>query len=288
MALVKAIACELPAKLGLPLSRFSRAELRRHVLAAGIVAEISGVTIWRWLREDAIRPWTHRSWIFPRDPEFAAKAGPVLDLYHRRWKGAPLGPRDFVLSADEKTQIQLITPRHPITPPCAGRSMRVSSDYRRHGTCAYLAAWDVHRAALFGRVVPKISIEAFDALVADVMKRAPYRTARRVFWIVDNGTIHRGPRAAHRLRARWPTLILVHLPVHASWLNQVEIYFSILQRKALTPSDFPTAAAAAARILGFQHHYQTVARPFEWRFTRRDLARLLARCSPSSPARIAA
>lgn len=127
---MKAIACELPARLGLPLSRFSRAELRRHVVAAGIVAEISGVTIWRWLRDDAIRPWTHRSWIFPRDPAFAAKAGPVLDLYHRHWHGRPLGPRDFVLSADEKTQIQLTTPRHPITPPAAGQPMRVSSDYQ--------------------------------------------------------------------------------------------------------------------------------------------------------------
>lgn len=286
---MKAIACELPATLGLPLSRFSRAELRRHVLAAGIVAEISGMTIWRWLREDAIRPWAHRSWIFPRDPEFAAKAGPVLDLYHRRWQGQPLGPRDFVLSADEKTQIQLITPRHPITSPMPRHPMRVSADYRRHGTCAYLAAWDVHRAKLFGQVVSKISIDAFDALVADVMRRAPYRTARRVFWIVDNGTIHRGPRAVARLRARWPNLILVHLPVHASWLNQVEIYFSILQRKALTPADFATEFAAATRILRFQRHYQTAARPFEWRFTRRDLGRLLARCSARpQPSRIAA
>lgn len=276
---MKAIACELPARFGLPLSRFSRAELRRHVLAAGMVAELSGMTIWRWLREDAIRPWSHRSWIFPRDPDFAAKAGPVLDLYHRRWNGQPLGPRDFVLAADEKTQIQLITPREPIAPATAGRAMRVSADYRRHGTCAYLAAWDVHRAKLFGRVASTISIPVFDALVASVMGRAPYRTARRVFWVVDNGTIHRGVAAAARLRARWPNLILVHLPIHASWLNQVEIYFSILQRKALTPADFATEDVAAERILGFQRHYQAVAHPFEWRFTRRDLARLLARCS---------
>jgi hypothetical protein len=279
---VKAIACELPARLGLPLSRFSRAELRRHILATGIVAEISGVTIWRWLREDAIRPWSHRSWIFPRDPDFAGKAGPVLDLYHRRWNGKPLGSRDFVLSADEKTQIQLITPRDPIAPATPGHAMRVSSDYRRHGTCAYLAAWDVHRAKLFGRVVSQISIPAFDALVASVMARAPYRTAHRVFWVVDNGTIHRGSAAATRLQARWPNLLLVHLPVHASWLNQVEIYFSILQRKALTPADFATADVAAQRILGFQRHYQAVAHPFDWRFTRRDLARLLARCSSST------
>jgi hypothetical protein len=279
---VKAIACELPATLGLPLSRFSRAELRRHVLAAGLVAEISGMTIWRWLREDAIRPWAHRSWIFPRDPEFAQKAGRVLDLYHRRWKGKPLGPRDFVLSADEKTQIPIHSRRQPITPAMPGHPMRVESDYRRHGTCAYLAAWDVHRAALFGRVESTISIDAFDALVAQVMAHAPYRTAHRVFWVVDNGTVHRGQRAIDRLQARWPNLILVHLPVHASWRNQVEIYFSILQRKALTPADFASPDAVAHRILGFQAHYQTIARPFAWRFTRRDLARLLTRCPHSA------
>jgi hypothetical protein len=115
VAQVKAMACELPAKLGLPLSRFSRTELRRHAIALGIVAEIPGMTIWRWLREDAIRPWTRRSWIFPRDPDFASKAGFVLDLYHRHWQGERLGPRDFVISADEKTQIQIRSRRHPIT-----------------------------------------------------------------------------------------------------------------------------------------------------------------------------
>ncbi len=128
----------------------------------------------------------------------------------------------------------------------------------------------------------KISIDTFDELVAHVMGQAPYRTARRVFWVVDNGTIHRGQRAIDRLQARLPNLILVHLPVHASWLNQVEIYFSILQRKALTPADFSSQGAVADRILGFQHHYQTIARPFEWRFTRKDLARLLTYCPDSA------
>ena len=286
--MVKAIACELPATLGLPLSRFSRAELRRHVLAAGIVAEISGVTIWRWLRADAIRPWTHRSWIFPRAPDFATKAAPVLDLYHRRWHGQRLGPRDFVISADEKTQIPIRSRKHPITPPARDRAMHVASDYVRHGTCTYIAAWDVHRAKLFGQVTSKISIAAFDELVAHVMTQAPYRTARRVFWVVDNGTIHRGQRAIDRLLARWPNLILVHLPVHASWINQIEIYFSILQRKALTPSDFGSELAVAQRILGFQGHYQALARPFQWRFTRADLARLMRQCVIPAPKRKAA
>lgn len=274
---MKALACELPATLGLPLSRFSRAELRRHMVAAGIVAAISGVTIWRWLHEDALRPWSRQSWIFPRDPQFAQKAGPVLDLYHRRWRGRSLGKNEFVLSADEKTQIPIRSRRHPLVPPAPGRALRVEHEYRRHGVCAYLAAWDVHRARLFGQVVKKISITAFDALVAEVMARAPYRSARRVFWIVDGGTIHRGQRAAARLRARFPNLVLVQLPTHASWLNQIEIYFSILQRKALTPATFASRAAVAARILAFQRHYEQLAKPFQWKFTRRDLHRLMER-----------
>ena len=128
-------------------------------------------------------------------------------------------------------------------------------------------------------MVERLSIAAFDALVAHVMAQPPYTSARRVFWIVDHGTIHRGQRACARLRARWPNLVLVHLPVHASWLNQIEIYFSILQRKALTPPDFASRHALTERILTFQQHYQQIARPFQWRFTRHDLARLLERAS---------
>ena len=283
---MKALACELPATLGLPLSRFSRSELRRHVLAAGIVAQISGVTIWRWLHEDALRPWFRRSWIFPRDPEFATKAASVLDLYHRRWNGRALKDDEFVISADEKTQIPIRSRCHPITPPASGRPMRVEHEYRRHGVCAYIAAWDVHRARLFGDVVGKISIIAFDALVARVMSQEPYRSARRVFWIVDGGTIHRGQRSVDRLEGRFHNLTLVHLPKHASWLNQIEIYFSILQRKALTPADFASHDAVAARILGFQEHYQLVARPFQWKFTRKNLNDLLARWAESEPAQL--
>lgn len=286
VAEVKALACELPSKLGLPLSRFSRSELRRHVITAGIVAEISGTTIWRWLAEDAIRPWSRRSWIFPRDPDFAAKAGRVLDLYHREWEGQKLGTDEFVISADEKTQIQIRAPRHETTPPGPGRAMRVEHEYRRHGVCAYLAAWDVHHARLFGRVEDKISIVAFDALVASVMERPPYRNASRVFWVLDGGTIHRGQRAVERLQAQWSNLVVVHLPTHASWLNQIEIYFSVLQRKALTPADFDSRKMITDRILGFQQHYQQIAKPFDWRFTRADLLRTMARCD--SPAHGAA
>ena len=279
MAEVKALACQLPATLGLPLSRFSRNELRRHVLEQGIVAEISGTTIWRWLSEDAIRPWSYRSWLFPRDPEFAAKAGRVLDLYEGFWEGTPLAKGDFVLSADEKAGLQIRKRRHATSPPQSRQSQRVEHEYRRRGTCAYQAVWDVHCARLFGHVVERSTIETFDDLVASVMSTEPYRSADRVFWVVDNGTIHRGERAIQRLQGQWPKLILVHLPVHASWLNQIEIYFSVLQRKALSPDDFDSQEALAERIQDFQDRYQLIARPFQWKFTRADLGRLLKRCS---------
>jgi hypothetical protein len=267
----------LPSKLGAPLARWSVAELASHVRRSGLVASISDTTVWRWLDEDAIRPWQHRCWIFPRDPDFAEKAGRILDLYQRVWKGRRLGADEFVISADEKTSIQARSRKHPSLPTQPAVPMRVEHEYKRMGAWAYLAAHDVHRGKVFGRCERSGTIAAFDELVAQVMRRRPYRDARRVFWIVDNGTAHRGLVAADRLRKKYPNLVLVHGPVHASWLNQIEIYFSILQRKVLTPNDFPSLEALSQRLLAFERHYQTIAKPFEWRFTRRDLADLLNR-----------
>jgi hypothetical protein len=249
------------------------------------VATISGSTIWRWLDADAIRPWTHRSWIFPRDPDFASKAGRILDLYERLWEGQPLRADEFVISADEKTSIQARRRRHPTTPPSPHEPMRVEHEYERKGAWAYLAALDVHRARLFGRCERKTGIKPFGRLVRQVMTAAPYRDARRVFWIVDNGSSHRGLRSAERWQRRYPNLVLVHGPVHASWLNQIEIYFSIVQRKVVTPNDFGSLGAVADRLLAFQRYYEALARPFEWTFTRRDLAELLAKLERQSPRR---
>lgn len=272
---VKALACELPATRGLPLSRFSCADLAREAQQAGLVATVSGKTVWRWLSEDAIRPWQHRAWLFPRDPDFARKAGRILDLYAGEWEGHSLHREDFVLSADEKTSIQARLRRHPTAPPAPGRAARVEHEYTRGGAWAYLAALDVHRAKLFGRCELTTGIAPFDRLVAQVMTQPPYREARRVFWIVDNGSSHRGAACLRRLQAAYPTLVPVHSPVHASWLNQIEIYFSIVQRKVLTPNDFTSLTEAEVRLLGFQEYYQSIARPFAWHFTRADLTDLL-------------
>ena len=277
MAQVKALACELPAHRGLPLSRMSTADVAREVRTCGIVASISDKTVWRWLHEDAIRPWQHRCWIFPRDPAFRAKAGRILDLYEGHWEGTPLRDDEFVISTDEKTSIQARKRIHPPLATSPGRPMRHEHEYERKGAWAYLAAWDVRRAKIFGRCEPKTGIVPFGRLMADVMSQEPYRSARRVFWTMDNGSSHRGETSIERITNQWPTVVPVHTPVHASWLNQVEIYFSILQRKALIPNDFPSLAALEERLHGFARYYESIATPFEWKFTRRDLESLLTR-----------
>jgi hypothetical protein len=284
---VKALACELPYRLGLPLSRFSMADIRREVIAQGITAEISGTTLWRWLSADALQPWRHRSWIFPRDPQFAEKAGRVLDLYERVWNGRKLRPAEFVISADEKTSIQARRRRHPPLPTAPGRFARIEHEYKRAGAWTYFAAWDVHHARLFGRCDVKNGIVPVDNLVGEVMDQEPYRSARRVFWIMDNCSSHRGQKAVQRFKSKWPNAVLVHTPVHASWLNQIEIYFSVVQRKALTPNDFSSLTEAKERLLGFQSYYQRIAKPFEWTFTRKDLQALLAKMNPEEFAKAA-
>lgn len=274
---VKAIACELPATRGVPLSRFSISEIVSEVIDAGVVAGISRSTVARWLASDALRPWRHQSWIFPRDPRFAEKAAVVLDLYQRRFNGRRLRPDEFVLSADEKTSIQVRARCHPTLSPAAARAMRVEHEYDRAGALAYMAAWDVHRGVLMGRCEATTGIEPFGRLVAQVMESEPYASARRVFFVVDNGSSHRGQAAAERLRVDWPRAHLIHLPVHASWLNQIEIVFSILQRKVLTPNDLTDSDALAARLAAFEARFNASARPFDWRFGRAELTALLDR-----------
>jgi transposase len=285
-AQVKALACELPADRGIPLSRFSHADLAAEAVDVGVVEDISASTVRRWLRRDAIRPWRHQSWIFPRDPDFASKAGRVLDLYARTWRGEALGPDDYVISADEKTSVQARCRCHPSLPPGLARIMRVNHEYDRGGALAYLAAYDVHQARVFGRTEPTTGITPFANLVAQVMTQQPYANARRVFWVVDNGSSHRGQKAIDRLCYAWPNTTLVHTPVHASWVNQVEIYFSIVQRKVVTPNDFYDLTDVTNRLTAFEELYNLAARPFSWRYTRADLNTMLKRITAHETAAI--
>lgn len=274
---IKALACELPALHEVPLSRWSLSELANHVVQNGWVASLSQATLWRWLHQDAIRPWQHRCWIFPRDPDFETKAARILDLYQGEWEGKPLKNDEFVISADEKTSIQARRRIHPTLPTQPCKPMKVEFEYERLGAWAYLAAMDVNGPRIFGRCEATSGIDPFDRLVAQVMSQEPYRSARRVFWIMDNGSSHRGQSCVARLQGSYPNLRVVHGPIHASWLNQIEVYFSIIQRKVLTPNDFHSLEMLAERLEHFERHYELIAKPFEWKFTRDDLGKLIRR-----------
>jgi hypothetical protein len=157
-----------------------------------------------------------------------------------------------MISADENTSIQARVRCHASRPPAPrrgkgpGRPLRVEHEYDRGGALAYLAAWDVRRGRIEGRCEATTGKEPFGRLVDQLMQQEPYRSAPRVFWIVDNGSSPRGAKAARELERRYPNLIVVHLPTHASWLNQVEIYFSMIQRKVLTPTTSPTSPPSRA------------------------------------------
>jgi hypothetical protein len=234
-------------------------------------------TVWRWLDGDAIKPWRYQHWIFPRDPDFASKAERVLDLYAGSWQGQRLGPKDRIISADEKTSIQARIRCHQTLPPGPGRSRRVEHEYERGGALQYLAAWDVQRGLVMGRCEARTGIEPFGRLVEQVMQQREYRKARRVFWVVDNGSSHRGLASAQRMRSWYNNAVLVHTPVHASWLNQVEIYFSVVQRKVLTPNDFASLEEVQKRLRLYEELTNRSPRPFAWKFDRQKLREFLAR-----------
>jgi hypothetical protein len=273
-AIVKAVACEAVSQTRLPLSRLSTSDLAERA-SVSLGRPISPSTVWRILDTDAIKPWRYKYWIFPRDPKFAEKAERVLDLYAGSWKGSRLGRRDYIISSDEKTSIQARIRCHPTLPAGPGRPMRVEHEYQRGGALQYLAAWDVHRGRVLGRCEEKSGIDSFGRLVEQVMRTEPYRSASRVFWVVDNGSSHRGQAAVERLRKSYRKAVMVHTPVHASWLNQVEIYFSIIQRKVLTPNDFASLEEVEQRLRLYEELTNREPRPFDWKFDRSALLEFL-------------
>jgi hypothetical protein len=253
-----------------PLSRQSLADVTARTRNA-LGKPSSRSTVWRILETDAIKPWRYKYWIFPRDLRFAEKASPILDRYAGLWQGQPLGPKDYMLSADEKTSIPARSRCHPSLPPAPGRPAYIENEYKRGGALQYLAAWDVRRGYVMGRCEPKTGIVPFGRLVDQVLAEEPYRSGERLFWIVDNGSSHRGAAAKKRLRQVDSRIILVHTPVHASCLNQVEIYCSIIQRKVLALNDFTDLEAIQLRLALYEELSHQTPTPFQWKFDRTKL-----------------
>src|SRR5580693_4574058 len=279
-AAVVALACQLPAATGVPLSRWTGPELLAEVTRAGAAQEkLPASSVLRILAEHPVKPWQYQSWISVRDPDFAAKAAVILDLYQGYYQGTRLQPGDRILSVDAKPSIQARGRCRPTAPAARGRPVRVEHEYVRHGALALLAALDVRTGKVFAATSDTTGIVPFMDLISQVMSRPEYKDAPRVFIIVDNGSDHRGQAAADRLRNPYPNAIMIHTPVHTSWLNQVEIVFSVIQKKVLTPGDFPGLGTLSYALLAFVNRYNRTARPFNWKFTAGDLTALLRRIS---------
>ena len=279
-AAVVALACQLPAATGVPLSRWSGPELKRELEAQAMVSEpVSVSSLLRILAGNPVKPWQYQSWIFPRDPDFEAKASVILDLYQGFYGSEPLRPGDRILSFDAKPSIQARGRIHETLPAAPGRPVRMEHEYVRHGALALLAGLDVHTGKVFASTPGTTGIVPFMDLVGQVMERPEYRNAPRVFVIVDNGSDHRGKAAIERLRKAHPNAVMIHTPVHASWLNQIEIVFSIIQKKVVSPNDFPSLEKLSEILLTFVDRYNQTARPFSWKYTAADLTDLLRRIS---------
>src|SRR2546423_1243981 len=218
-ALVKAVACELVAATKQPLSRQSLADVTTRVRTV-LGTSISRSTVWRILDTDAIKPWRYKYWIFPRDPHFADKAGPILDLYAGLWQGKPLGPKDHILSADEKTSIQARRRCPPALPPASGRAAYIENEYERGGALQYLAAWDVRRGYVMGRGELTTGIAPFGRLGKQVLAEEPYRSGERLFWIVADGTSHRGAGSQKRQGQTRSRIHFVHTSLHPPLLHK--------------------------------------------------------------------
>ncbi len=169
----------------------------------------------------------------PRDPDFEAKAKVIVDLYQGFYQGEPLGAGDRILSFDAKPQINARRRLHPTLPAAPGRPVRYEHEYKRQGSLALLAGLDVHTGTVFASTPVTTGIKPFMDLAGQVMARPEYSNAPRVFIIVDNGSDHRGQAAVARLARAHPNAIMIHTPVHASWLNQIVRHEVAVRREAL-------------------------------------------------------
>ena len=278
-AAVVALACQLPAATGVPLSRWTGPELLAEVTRAGPAESSQRPRCCGSWPSTRSSPGSTSPGSLPATRTSTAKAAVILDLYQGYYQGTRLQPGDRILSVDAKPSIQARGRCRPTAPAARGTPVRVEHEYVRHGALALLAALDVRTGKVFAATPDTTGIAPFMDLIGQVMSRPEYKDAPRVFVIVDNGSDHRGQAAAGRLRDAYPNAIMIHTPVHASWLNQIEIVFSVIQKKVLTPGDFPGLGTLSHALLAFVNRYNRTARPFNWKFTADDLTALLRRIS---------
>ena len=280
-AQVTALACSLPRTQDVPLSRWSRAELARRVAAACPLAAVSPSTVGRWLLAEKIRPWRYRMWQHIHDgATFLQRARPVLQLYAQAEHLLQEGR--WVVCVDEKTSIQA---REAEQAPRAARGRhcaRQSPRYKRHGARHLIAALSVADGQVVGCCMTRKRFVDFQAFITSVLvPEAHRRGVHTVVLIVDTGPTHAPKQLEHWLREQatmrgWRLQFQVAwLPTNASWLDQIEIWFSILQRKLLEPNHFTSTDALEQAITNFISYYNQTAKPIKWTYTVEKLERKL-------------
>lgn len=267
-----ALACSGPEQAGLALARWSCAELALALVSLGLVAQIASSTVWRWLQAERLKPWRFHVWQHIRDPLFLERARAVLPLYEQAVELLKRGI--WVLCVDEKTSLQARQGiDHPL-PAWPGSPAHVAARYIRRGAVQLFAVLSVADGQVYGCCRARKCFADFQAFFLEVVvPQAVERGVSEIKLILDHGPTHapkqlEGWLAQQQQTRAWPfTVQVVWLPKYASWLDQIEIWFSILQRKALTPNHFVNLAALQQRILEFIVHYNRTARPVQWSYT---------------------
>lgn len=266
------LACERPDHVGSSLSQWDCPELARRLQADGVVSNISADTIERILRSHKLKPWRHHLWLsakVPRDAHFAQMVRTLVELYTR-----PLAGEEMVVCADEKTNLQPRPRLAPTLPTRPDSPTRLEHEYKRAGAVHLFAAFDTRSGKVYAYTARHKRQEEFITLLNILNREIPSRVSH-ISLVLDNASIHKGKRVQAWLVAH-PRFICHFLPTHCSWMNQVEQWFSILQRKRLRISDFADVDHLAGQLMTFVSQWNAHAHPFNW--STKSAAKVMAQC----------
>jgi len=266
------MACERPDDLGVSLSQWDSVELARKLVADGVVVGISPQTVQRILAAHQLKPWRQHYWLspkVPRDATFAVQVAHIVDLYTR-----PLAAWEVVLCADEKTSIQPRQRLSPTLPAQPGQPVRVEQEYKRKGALNLFAAFDTRSGKVYATTAERKRQVEFIAFLEYVDRQVPAEITT-IHMVLDNLIMHKGKKVRAWLTEH-PRFVFHHPPVHCSWMNQVEQWFGILQRKRLGIPDFADKTVLAERLMAYVAYWNQYAHPFNW--STKSVAKVMAKC----------
>ena len=280
-AQVTALACSLPKQCQVPLSRWSRAELARRIAQDPSLPPISASTVGRWLKAERIRPWRYHAWQHIHDPRvFLERARPVLEAYAQA--RALLRAGSWLLCLDEKTSIQAREGEQPPRPAQPGKPLLHEARYQRRGARHLFAGLSVADGQVYGTCRQRKCFVDFQVFVQQqIIPEALRRGVHTVTFILDNGTTHAPKQLEGWLREQEGAcdkrlhFQVLWLPTNASWLDQLEIWFSVLQRKHLQPNHFLSTKDLERSLNEFIAYHNQAAKPIKWTYTVEKLEQKL-------------